>query len=108
MAMLGGSHAYGTPGLESDVDLVLTLSMADEAVLRRALELPPCGPIIIGRLNLIVARTPAQYTVWVRGIKALKAMAPVTRVAACDLFKRMFAVAGERQWVNSGTSHGGM
>lgn len=104
MAKLGGSYAYGTPTEKSDVDLVVQLTEDDEGTLRRALGLPEWGVVRIGKLNLIVARTEAQYDTWCEGINQLKRLAPVTRDQAVAHFDKLFDRKNVEQTVNGADS----
>lgn len=103
-AKICGSWAYGTPTSESDVDVVMQISEDDEAVMRRALDLPEWGTIRIGKLNIIVARTDQQYELWCRGIEDLKARAPVTRDEAIAHFDVLFERNKCEQSVNGADS----
>lgn len=104
MAILGGSRAYGTPREDSDVDLVVQLSIEDEILLREGLGLDAQGTLRIGNLNLIVARTDEQYELWRSGIEMLKEMAPVTRQEAIEFFDVHFDRCKDGQLVNGADS----
>lgn len=80
-AFLTGSHAYGTPREDSDIDIVLTLSDGDIGKLKSLCdkvdsheELPDDGngydksldvSLRFGRLNLLVV-PPAKFVKWKR------------------------------------------
>lgn len=104
MAILGGSRAYGTPREDSDVDLVIQLSIEDEILLREGLGLKETGSIRIGNLNIIVARTDEQYELWRSGIEILKSRAPVTRQEAIEFFDVHFERCKDGQVVNGADS----
>lgn len=104
MAIIGGSRAYGTPRPDIDIDIVVQLTEADEALLRESLDLPPVGPIRCGVVNFIVARTDEQYRVWAVGIERLKALAPVSRESAIEYFDEAFGRCADGQVVNGADS----
>ncbi len=75
---LTGSHAYGTPSADSDIDMVV---WAEDARLRELLE--GCGyPIRFGKLNIIICDNESDWNIWVKGTEALKRVAPVDRETA--------------------------
>lgn len=103
-AFLTGSHVYGRPRDDSDVDLVVLVSHADLKTLAKLLggevestqeeDEPtryPAGSLSIkdGRLNLIATSDPDRYEAWREGTKQLKARAPVDRAEAVELLKRL-------------------
>lgn len=107
-AILGGSHAYGTPRsgefqTPSDVDLII---YTDEETARKLNELSdhprePLNvsqrgsfPINFGNLNLIVCIDPEKFELWKRGVTYLKTRAPVSREKACEFFKALFVKYG--------------
>lgn len=72
---LTGSHAYGTPSEDSDIDMVV---WAEDAQLRALLE--GCGyPIRFGKLNIIICDNETDWLIWQKGTEALKRVAPVDR-----------------------------
>lgn len=100
MAFITGSHAYGTPNIASDIDLVIRLSEADYQILVAIADKiaydndeyaknPQNRIIRIGKLNLLVCLSDAQYQMWLRGTRELKRKRPVTRKTACDLFAKL-------------------
>ncbi len=61
-AFLTGSHTYGQPNANSDIDLVIR---ADPDTKQKLLELSGGSfPIKFGNLNLIVAVTDSEYSAW--------------------------------------------
>jgi hypothetical protein len=104
MAILCGSRAYGTPREDSDVDLVIQLTLDEELTLREGLGIDPTGTLRIGKLNLIIARTDEQYALWCKGIEELKEMAPVSRQEAIEYFDVIFARCKDGQVVNGANS----
>lgn len=95
-AFITGSHAYGEPHADSDVDLVIRADVDDMSLLR---ELSGCrqGPIRFGQLNLIVCTNDELFTAWQKGTEQLMAEGretglPVTRERACEVLKARRAV----------------
>lgn len=58
-----GSHAYGIPSSESDVDLVLLLDERTRQILESCSETKKV-PIRYGNLNLILCHSEAEYDSW--------------------------------------------
>lgn len=102
-AILTGSHAYGTPKPESDVDLVIRVTDPDtlDAIINAA-DPPTDDPVHkpsavqfrtasfrFGTLNLIIAHTDDQYAQWAEGTRILRERAPVTREQACAVFQAL-------------------
>lgn len=58
-----GSHAYGAPTEESDVDLVLLLDEATSKLLNDLSETKKI-PVRYGDLNLILCRSEAEFLSW--------------------------------------------
>lgn len=91
---LTGSHAYGTPTAESDVDLVV---LVDNLELRKLIELKlenadpkestsaegACtASLRFGELNLILTHREDIFRAWQCATENLKSKAPVTRETA--------------------------
>jgi hypothetical protein len=99
--LLGGSRAYGTPREDSDWDLVMLTDAETSKRLREAFTAD--GPehsgrdgglsITVGKLNLLIETDRTNYDVWAEGIRQLKALAPVPRSQAVELFERLEADA---------------
>ena len=91
-AYLTGSHAYGTPRADSDVDLVVHIPLGHEAavLLKNASHVCFDGPssmsLMFGRLNLIVFREIDEFDKWREVTDALASKAPVTRDEAVAAF----------------------
>lgn len=97
-AFLTGSHRYGEPTEESDIDLVVYMDPRQVATLRREL----CGedpatvsedaPIRYGKLNIIVCTTHRKWLAWATGTEELmvrkerSSMGSVTRNLAVTVF----------------------
>lgn len=94
-SFLTGSHVYGTPKHDSDIDLVIQLD-SDE-------ELELCGQsdgggIIIddsdyptirfGNLQIIAVEDDREFAIWKSCTEELKKRAPVTREEAVNLIKK--------------------
>lgn len=98
-AILTGSHAYGTPGPDSDVDLVV---FANRETREKLFELLgpidptkreyPAGDLSLrcGRLNLIVVGDAGHHKEWERGTAQLVARRPVTRAEAVEHLDQVF------------------
>ncbi len=96
---LTGSYAFGTPGKDSDVDIVLELPQdAREALVEAGPDWGSAPPgsvsLKFGKLNLIIPDSEASWGVWVRGTAELVARKPVTRAAAVETLKRLRKAAG--------------
>lgn len=96
-AFVTGSQAYGNPGPNSDVDLVircddltrdLLLRLADSVDLSPH-EYGPNHSLRFGNLNVICAVNDAEYDIWAKGTEALLMAAPVTRDVAVAHFDRL-------------------
>ena len=109
-AFLTGSHAYGTPHEDSDVDLVVRCDHATMITLV-ALFAPTrleeqerkkesgdgdTHQFRIGKLNLIICTTDARFEAWKKGTATLQVIAPVTREQACKMFAKLFETAKEK------------
>lgn len=80
-AFLTGSHVYGYPDSDSDVDLVIFCSQEDKNTLINLSE--TCKmPCKYGDLNLIFCTTPEQYQAWFDATKECKKRGPVTHTEA--------------------------
>lgn len=94
-SFLTGSRVYGTPRVDSDVDLVVLVSQADVNVLweNNDSESPSSGTATLrfGRLNVIALvdneEGRKQYRIWNDVTEALKRKAPVTKEEAVKAFE---------------------
>jgi hypothetical protein len=103
MSVLTGSHAYGTPNEESDIDLVVLLPRADIQKLISQTDSKYAGNMTdmtdtvagsdsgpfactlrFGKLNLICCFTVESFKIWAEGTQFLKKRAPVTRDEAIE------------------------
>lgn len=99
-AFLTGSHAYGTPGPKSDIDLVVMLERDTVVLLMKAADvgsdLPGSGSVSMrfGALNLIVPTSVKSLGVWQQGTADMLARKPVTRATAVYHFSQLRKRAG--------------
>lgn len=100
-ALITGSHAYGEPNENSDIDLVVLVTEADLAILKRMQPEAPTSEqftsLRFGSLNLICCTKLPQFTAWVDGTRSLKKIAPVSRDYAVQHFSQL---RRERDLVN--------
>lgn len=90
-AFLTGSHAYGAPRPDSDVDLVVLVTEAEAAVLRNESETQAI-PHRYGKLNLIILTDVLEYNAWASFTEDMKQQAaergsPITKKEAVEAFK---------------------
>ena len=104
-AFVTGSYAYGVPGPDSDVDLVVLVTQADLDRLVAAVKqerhpqdqnylIAGGTSLRFGMLNLICCTNKAYYDVWLEGTKKLKKQAPVSRDFAVNFMARLRNKAG--------------
>lgn len=103
-AFLTGSHAYGIPRKDSDIDLVILISEEDFEKLRLLSDEPDheadyisAGgkPLRFGRLNLLCCMYRKGFDVWRKGTKRLKRnKIKVSRDAAIEFFRELRREAG--------------
>lgn len=95
-AFVTGSHAYGTPREDSDLDLVVLVSPADLAILNAVLGTPPPEGVSktevstsfkIGSVDLITFVDAPAFEAWRGANQALIARKPVTRETAVTEIK---------------------
>ena len=94
-AFLTGSHAYGVPREDSDVDLVIYTDSSELTKLAAALGTTvndddtsyPSINIKEGKLNLIVTSEPGEYAAWLSVTRELKKQRPVSREKAVLAFR---------------------
>lgn len=100
MTFITGSHAYGIPHENSDVDLVLYMPPDEGNKLYELLKeynyyqgTPYEGAcsycLKIGKLNLIICLAPELYDAWKNGTEQLKQIAPVTRDEAIAVLSKL-------------------
>lgn len=82
---LTGSHAYGIPHADSDIDMVV---WAEDTVLRELL-VGAGFPVRFGKLNIILCDNEADWIIWKTGTEALKKIAPVDRDEAVAFFQSL-------------------
>ncbi len=98
-AFITGSHAYGTPNKDSDIDLVVLVESDDTiydllkgdegGANTDEYETSLGAPLRFGKLNLICCVEERKYEIWRKGTEQLKAIAPVTREQAVELFQKL-------------------
>jgi len=98
MAFITGSHAYGTPNKNSDIDVVVRMpAMAAWQLAHQSdsewTKDPPYPDDSIqmrfGKLNLICCCKDEVYDNWLEGTSELVLKKPVTRGEAVATFKRI-------------------
>jgi hypothetical protein len=103
-AFITGSHAYGTPREDSDIDLVVFVSPNDLKKLAgvEGGDSARYGNLAqaflrFGNLNLLAVDNDTDYEVWLKGTVDLKARRPVTRDEAVAHFKMLQTEARPEQ-----------
>ena len=97
-AFITGSHAYGTPRIDSDIDIVMLMSEMD---MQKLLTLVGKSEFVdqygdgqlslrFGLLNLIICYDQQRYDNWKVGTELLKQSAPCTRESAIEVFEKLF------------------
>lgn len=91
-AFLTGSHVYGTPHQDSDVDLVVLIDSDQlDQLLSKNYEPANYGATAasmrFGELNLICLADANEFEAWRQATNQLKARKPVTRDEAVALIK---------------------
>lgn len=99
-AFVTGSHAYGKPRPDSNLDLVVLAD--DETIGKFAREFDKSVDyggdsltIRQGAVNLILETSPAKFAAWKFGTEKLIQRMPVTREEAVKEFKSLFSSVGE-------------
>lgn len=91
-ALLTGSRVYGTPRLDSDIDLVVLM---DKVTYLQLAERSERGPVLrFGALNIIPVEDEKQLGLWQRGTAQCLSEAPCSRVRAKVIFNAL-GVTGE-------------
>ncbi len=100
-AFLTGSHAYGVPEKDSDIDLVVFMDaeeiekLAAEADEDLRYELNErytemgCISLRFGNLNLLCTWNPEIYAAWKKGTLKLKKQKPVSRTFAVTVLSEL-------------------
>jgi len=98
MPFLVGSHVYGTPRPDSDIDLVVRMEPEVAGRLYELAGQSPDGPLRFGKLNVIPALDDEQYRAWTRGLACVLALRsegkPVDCATARDIFRAEPAIHG--------------
>ena len=85
-----GSHAYGTPTAESDIDLVLPPMGQTELFKFVLLSDNSEFPIRYGKLNIIVPESKKHFYLWLNCTQELVKKKPVTREYAIEYIQQRF------------------
>ncbi len=114
-SFLTGSRAYGTPRLDSDIDLVVLVSKEDLDKLKerqffltteqkeawdkftKGYESLGGTPLRFAMLNLICCTDEKSFAIWKKGTKMLVDTAPATRRQAIDLFQALRDTEGDKK-----------
>src|SRR5437899_12858576 len=97
-SFLTGSHVYGTPKPDSDIDLVVLVSPEHLAKLREFADADYKWnndyhtaklSFRFGKLNLICCTNEIDFNVWKEGTEKLQEIQPVTREDAVALFTEL-------------------
>ena len=97
LPFLVGSHVYGTPRPDSDIDLVIRMTPEVATRLYELAGQSPDGPLRFGALNLIPALDDEQYAAWVKGLEQvmlLRQAGSVSCAVARDVFRTEPAIHG--------------
>ena len=86
LPFITGSHAYGSPGPKSDVDLVVLLSRQIKNILNLYNENHETIAIRFGKLNIIPILTEQEYDAWK---EATEQMAEVKRKTGATFTKEV-------------------
>lgn len=95
-----GSHVYGTPRPDSDIDLVVRMTGKLAIRLYELAGVNPHMPLRFGSLNIIPAVTDEEYEAWMTGLREVLQLQedsgePVTREQAVRIFKRQRDLKGQ-------------
>lgn len=96
-AFVTGSHAYGTPHDQSDVDLVVLLESSRDLDLLRKIadndskinEQYDGVCLRFGKLNLLCTLSQIDFDIWWEGTEDLILKKPVTRDVAVEHFREL-------------------
>jgi len=108
-SFITGSRCYGTPNKDSDIDLVLRVSIDDALTLMDHSDNPTPEYILkhygidglktvrYGELNLLLCTTDSNFKAWKVGTDACceyseKLGRPLTRVEAIEIFQAVFKI----------------
>ena len=103
-SFLTGSHAYGTPNKNSDIDLVICMSKKEGLKLGELTQ-PDKGEQMrygssdlltmrFGDLNLIVCLSDEVYAAWKVGTHEAKRKKPLDKTKSKNLFAQLFTSWG--------------
>ena len=96
--LLTGSRVYGSPRIDSDVDLVV---LVDKETAKKLEDLSDGGtyPVKFGTLNLILVTDERSFEVWKEGTEHLKHVAETTSITptreqAIEYLNKLFESRG--------------
>ena len=100
-ALITGSHAYGKPTSESDVDLVVRVGWETKELLERLSGASTIdhAAIRFGKLNVIACTSDEEFAAWKFGTEAVKKICldgrnPVNKDDAKKVFDQFRALLG--------------
>lgn len=98
-AFVTGSHAYGTPRPDSDIDLAVSLTPSELWDLARQADsrsgsCDKVDSLMFGRLNLICLSEP-HFAAWKAATEELVARRTVSREEAIEAIERKIALINE-------------
>ena len=98
-SFITGSHVYGTPREDSDLDLVCLLATPQERALLQQHSEGEGNVLRFGRLNIIAPETEGEFAVWRFATEALQLKGgatgePITREEAVRTIAKLRARLG--------------
>jgi len=91
-SILTGSHVYGKPRPDSDMDIVMVLNEEALALLKSKADtwfgLPNGDSLHFGHLNVIATTDEGIYRKWVAAMYAARSERPVTKDRAIELHEK--------------------
>lgn len=94
--LLTGSHVYGFPNEDSDVDLVIRCDLETATRITELVSGRRPGDVIsvpnsvrVNRLNLIFATSPRQMAYWIEATEKCAAKGPMLRIDCVKIFGKV-------------------
>jgi len=90
-AFITGSHAYGTPREDSDIDIVVLVDFETAEELERLSKAKPSKvphrprKILLDNVNLVVCTSEFRFGLWKNGTAKCVRKAPITREEAIEI-----------------------